>query len=306
MNLTNDNGIGSGESRSAIALRPEVHSPSSIVELARLLDESRISYLFIPDIPGGFESIDISSAALGATKEISIGSGVIRLLEHDEKLLLRRIETMQSLSENRFILGVGTGSPGNNPKAVIELLLSRLDAIEQHFKRIMNSELIMPRTYIATLKVRIAQKVAGHSSGILLNFCSPEYAKKLISSVRRNEIDYACYLKVFYSRNQEIAEKLLLDEFAKYDSIKQYHSMFEIDGVTEGIRKAKEQFSVGLKIPDSLLRISLANPNQKELRDYVKRFRESGVTLPCIYPYFSAGEDPSYKIETIKKINEAL
>gem|GEM_PF-462693 len=297
--------------RTAIALRSSIHTPSNILKLARMLDGSGIiTSVFIPDIPSGFDSIEISAGALGCTQKLMAGSGVMRLLEYDEKQTLRRLEAIQALSENRFILGVGTGSPGRNPGEIIESLLRRLSSMKKHFSALDSSlELKPPLIYIATLKLGIARKVADQSDGILLNFCSPEYAKDLISHVGREGLDCGCYLKVFYSRNREIAERLLVEEFVKYDSLDQYHRMFELDGIVGAIKEAKENFastSGTKKIPEPLLNISLANPSESELRDYVRRYREAGVTLPCIYPYFSTREDPRYIFETIGKINQTV
>ena len=44
------------------------------------------------------------------------------------------------------------------------------------------------------------------------------------------------------------------------------------------------------------------NPGQKELAEYVSRFREVGVTIPCVYPYFAPGETFEFKLETIGTI----
>ncbi len=172
--------------RCAITLRPQVHPPENIVEFAKMLEgeSSRISNIFIPDIPGGFESIEIACASLVATKRLKIGSGVIRLLEHDERLLQRRLETVQSMSKNRFVLGIGTGSPGPNPSETIDMMMGQLESIRNNFGKMTNSPgLEMPDTYVATLRSGIARKVAGKSTGILLNFCSPEYAKKVVHDV---------------------------------------------------------------------------------------------------------------------------
>ena len=291
--------------RIAISLRPGIHSPQGILKLASVLDGSSFGSIFIPDAPNGFESIEVSCAALALTAKISIGSGVIRILEHDEKTLLKRLTAIQSISGNRFILGVGTGSPGSKPGETIDLMLARLESVRKHFEKLNSTmELKMPLTYIATLKLGIAKRVAGHSTGLLLNFCSPDYAKRLIENVGRDDLDYACYLKVFYSRNQKIAEKLFVEEFAKYDSLPQYHAMFELDGLADAISKAR---SAGTSsIPSELRSVSLANPTVEELGEYLDSFVRSGVKLPCVYPYFAPSEDPSYVVETIRKIKDAF
>jgi len=298
--------------RTALVLRPQVHPPASIVRIAKMVESIgslQFSNIFIPDIPGGYESIAKAAAALGVTEKLKIGSGVIRLLEHDDSTLLRRIETVQSTSGNRFVLGVGTGAPGSDPARTIDAMLAKLEKTRSEFgRRTGDPQATMPETYIATLKARIAERVAGHSRGILLNFCSADYAGRIITRLLEkghSEVDFACYIKVFYSTDQTTADSLLIQEFANYNSLSQYHEMFARDGVAQAIEHAHESIKGNKRqpaIPESLKQISLSNPGTPELRDLVSRFREVGVTLPCIYPYFPREADQEYKDETIKRI----
>ncbi|HZY95453.1 MAG TPA: hypothetical protein VFE98_11480 [Candidatus Bathyarchaeia archaeon] len=46
----------------------------------------------------------------------------------------------------------------------------------------------------------------------------------------------------------------------------------------------------------------MTNPTSTMLTDYVKKFREAGVDLPCLYPYFEPGEDEAYKITKVEEI----
>jgi hypothetical protein len=305
--------------RTGLALRPSIYEPKDIVKLAIDLDKSEsISHIFIPDIPGGFDSIEISSAALGATRNIQVGSGVIRPLEHDNVVLVRRLQTIQAISKNRYILGVGTGNPGPNPKATIESMLKRLQEIESSFRQgAPLPGVLMPDTYIAALRAGIAKRVEGHSTGILLNFCSPDHAKNLIGAYKgkghgSKRTDFACYLKVFFSRDRKAAERMLIEEFVRYDTLPQYHDMFVQDGVAEDIAKAGVTLqssesttteAIKQELPQSLLRICLANPDESDLHEYIKEFRKAGVTLPCVYPYFAPGDDTRFRFETVRRIS---
>jgi len=59
-------------------------------------------------------------------------------------------------------------------------------------------------------------------------------------------------------------------------------------------------------VPKELLRVSLANPRSDDLVQYVKSFRQAGVTLPVAYPYFPSGEDARFKLETVNRIVKSL
>src|SRR5579871_1271809 len=102
--------------KKGIALRSTVFTPSEIVKLVKPIDQSGVSHVFLPDILTGFDSLELSAASLGVSKGLKIGPGIIRLSEHSPAQLTRRLETLQALSENRFLLGIGTGSPGPDPK----------------------------------------------------------------------------------------------------------------------------------------------------------------------------------------------
>ncbi len=295
------------------ALRPGVFSPREIREAAAVLDQSdRVSRIFIPDGRSGYESLEVVSSILALTKRVHAGSGVIRLLEHDAMLLTRRVKTLQAFSSNRFFLGVGTGTPGPQPGKSINSMLQRLDELQEEFQGFPQG-VEPPETYVAALRLGIAKRVAIKADGLLLNFCSPRHAANLIGALKAQNaarVDFACYLKIFYSSKSDlIAQRLLLQEFLNYDSAPQYHEMFVQDGSAKAISlfKESEEWKSGpVQVPKELLRVNLANPQSEELVRYVKSFRQAGVTLPVVYPYFPNGEDTAFKLEKVKRILKSL
>jgi hypothetical protein len=293
----------------ALALRSELYNPKEILEFPKIADaSSNVSNLFFPDIPGAQESLELCSASLAETRRIKIGSGVLRLLEHNPKVFSRRIATIQWMSGDRFVLGIGTGSPSNKPSETIERMFSALEEIKKGFpSKFNNQSITFPDVLVAALKTGIAVKSASHGEGLLLNFCSPAYSERLVSKVRNvrgNLKTLACYIKVFYSIDKSTAERLLAEEFAKYNSLPQYHTMFERDGIADAITSLRAGLSSKgpLTIPESLQKISLANPSYGELVELVNKFRNSGINLPCVYPYFSPTESSEFKKRVITEI----
>jgi len=299
--------------RIGFALRPGVFSPQEIREIAVTLEQGeRVSRIFVPDMRNGYESLEIASSILALTNRVHSGSGVIRLLEHDPQLLTRRVQTLQALSSNRLMLGVGTGSPGPQPGRTVGAILQRLEELKKAFGGFPQG-VRPPEIYVAALKLGIAKRAASMADGLLLNFCSPQHASKLVEAARveRSErIDFACYLKIFYSsQSDESAQRLMLQEFLNYDSAPQYHEMFVQDGTANASSSLKENEgwkSGPVDVPKELLRASLANPQRDELVQYVKSFKQAGVTLPSVYPYFSNDEDPRFKTETVNRIVKSL
>jgi hypothetical protein len=296
--------------RLAVAFRSTVFDPRTIVELARRLDHVQsLSHVFVPEgSQGGFTSLDICSGSLAVSKRLRVGSGVIRILEHDPGLLGRRLSTIQKLTDNRFVLGIGTGRAGADPKLTIRSMLDRLHLTRDSFATFAKDSpgVSMPETFIATLRKGIARAVAGHSDGILLNFCPPEHAKGVISSLgaSRGRLIVSCYLKIFYSRNENTANKMLFEEFAHYNKNPSYHELFESVGVAHEIEQADQALGSKMTVrpSENLMRISLANPTSVELAAYMTSFRKVGVDLPCLYPYFEPKEDEAFKISKVEEM----
>jgi len=292
-----------------LALRYGVFSPDDVTKTAELIDKLPQTYrIFIPDGRAGYESLQTVSAILTMTRRVRAGSGVIRLLEHDPSILARRLQTIQAFSSNRCFLGVGTGPPGSQPSNMIRSLLQRIAEIRSDFdKSPQNIE--APEAWVAALRPGIATQVMSKADGLILNFCTPEHASRVVATLGNRtsgEPRIACYLKLFYaSKGNDSAKRLLVQELLNYDFIQHYHQMFLQDHTAEAIarfRQSNDWKSHEFELPDQLLKVSLANPSADELAAYVKSFEEAGVDLPVIYPYFPEDEKQSFKLQTVNRI----
>src|SRR3989442_13656148 len=147
-------------------------------------------------------------------------------MKHDPHLLTRGVQPLQPLSPNRLDLGVGTGSPGPQPGKTVSAVLQRLDDLKKAFEGFPQG-VKPPEIYVAALKLGIAKRAAGKADGLLLNFCSPQHAAGITEAVRTErgaEIEFACYLKIFYSsQGNEATHRLMLQEFLNFASAAHYH-----------------------------------------------------------------------------------
>jgi hypothetical protein len=290
------------------AFRYNVFSPSEVREAVGIIDQDGgVCPVFIPDGRSGYESIEVVSSILSRTKHVRSGSGVIRLLEHDPNQLARRLQTIQAYSSNRCLLGVGTGSPGSNPSQVLDSFLGRLEDLMRSFRQFPTG-IDPPECWVAALRMGIGRRVMNSANGLLLNFCTPHHISRLIKGLgtdRPKGLQVGCYLKLFYSsKGNDNAKRLMIQEFLNYDSIPQYHQMFQLDGTADALvhfKRSSDWHNNEPVIPDELFKVSLANPTLSELREYVETFREAGLDLPVIYPYFPEDEVQAFKLETVKR-----
>lgn len=145
----------------------------SILSLSKVTAlECPLSHLFVPvGSQSDFTSLDICSGSLAVSTRLRIGSGVMRILEHDPSILARRLSTIQELTA----IGSFWGSEqvGADPKLTIRSMLDRPRLTRDSFATCAKDSpgVRMPHTLIATLRKGIARAVTRHSDGILLNFC---------------------------------------------------------------------------------------------------------------------------------------
>lgn len=291
----------------ALALRSTLFSPDELLEFTKLADGAEhFRAVFFPDISASYDSIELGAAALAVTDRIKAGSGVLRPLEHDADTIARRLATVQFTSHSRFIFGIGTGKPSPTPGKTIDQVMERVDQVRQRFESEYQSRgLSMPDVYMAALRRRVAERTIKHVDGLILNFCSAQYAHDLVSKARSRvessavaNKTFACYLKIFYSADDRVAKELLISEFKGYDANPQYHDMFVKNGVAEDISNANSTQN----LPESLAKISLANPAVDQLQQLVDDFRSGGVDLPCIYPYFAPTDSTEFKLRVAGQI----
>jgi alkanesulfonate monooxygenase SsuD/methylene tetrahydromethanopterin reductase-like flavin-dependent oxidoreductase (luciferase family) len=279
-----------------IALRSTVFPPNLILPLIPELD-TLFSSIWFPAVSARLDPLDLCALSLGATSRVNVATGVIRLPENDLTHLASRADTLSQASGNRFILGVGTGSLRG--RTAVDQLVD----LTKRLRASYSSATPVP-VYFAALGPMMVRAAFENADGVLLNFCSPRYASSMTSreaSKKREGFRVACYVKLFFAEDESEATRMMVDEFIHYDSLPQYHKMFEamgVSGTIETFRNTKETSEH--HITEEIAEISMDNPTQKEVLELLERFSEAGVDTPIIYPYV-AGDD-SYKLQLVRTL----
>jgi Coenzyme F420-dependent N5,N10-methylene tetrahydromethanopterin reductase and related flavin-dependent oxidoreductases len=275
------------------ALRSEVFHPATIQKAVSILDDLGVESVWFPDI--AFDALELSAIALGATRKIKVGTGVIRIFEHSPEQLVKRVYTLNQASGKRFTLGVGTGAR-TGERAIEDFL--------KHYKQFVQ---IYPEknelsVYFSALRKRMLNLALKEANGVIFNFCSPSYVSKLIGNAKRQNFVFAVYIKLFFAKQDSVASKMLIDEFLRYYSYPHYAAMFENMGVTKELESLKKgEIS---NVPESLLEISLYNPGKDALFSMLTRFLKVGINLPIIYPYVAGSTD--YKLGVLSNLARSL
>jgi len=275
--------------RIGIALRSTVFGPSLVAKLVPWVEESGFDSVWFPSVGRAFDALDMCGISLGKSTRLNVGTGVIKYLDYDKEGLIARAHTLSEGSGGRFVLGIGTGSDTGG--RAVERLVSYSDSLRSDYPR-------GPRLpiYFAALKGKILRAAFLHADGAILNFCSSSYVRRIAAGRHApGSFTLGCYIKLFFAKEDAVANKMLAGEIRMYDAIPQYHRMFEQMGVAADLRNLDPR-----SIPDQLFEVSLANPSDQEVTSMLKGFSAAGVDLPILYPYVSGDEE--YKRTIVKRL----
>ncbi|MEM0118508.1 MAG: LLM class flavin-dependent oxidoreductase [Conexivisphaerales archaeon] len=290
--------------RLGIALRPTVFSHFEMKKIVEYCDSKykRYTHVFLPDIMAQMDPVELSIWLLSSTSTVRVGPGVIRLLEHDVNQLARRVSTIQRLSSNRLILGVGVGRPKDKASSAISELFNRLAVLKDK----LTDDL--PEIFVAALKTGIAKKAVERNYTPLLNFCSSDYAGRISKRLEGiGDAGLACYIKVFYSAEDDRAVSNMVKEFTAYNMIPQYHQLFVIQGLDRDIERLGKATKLARSdLPSFMLHICPVNPQPTELQKFIDDMRNSGVSLPVLYPYFDESDSEEFRLRKIEELLSSL
>lgn len=266
-----------------VALRSEIYDTSLIRRVAVLADSSEVDSIWYPDVK--YDAIELAALSLASTRKIRVGTGVIRLLEHDPDQVSRRAYLLNSWSDGRFVLGVGTGA--NLGARAAQALVAAHGKLRSAYP-----EHIKPFVVYSALRQGMYRVAVSNADGVLFNFCSPAYLEHILGSLPpRSGFLTGVYIKAFYSTNSALAKKMFIEEFRKYAQYPHYARMFSKMGVEAAVRSLRED----LPVPSELKDVALLNPTEEELSTLIRKFTGAGVNLPVVYPYIYGDDEEKLK-----------
>lgn len=277
-----------------LALNSKIFQPKLVPRIAAILDNTSYASVWYPEADvNGFDAIELCALTLGATSRITVGTGVIRLAEHDCPLLAKRIFTLNDACQDRLCLGVGTGRAIGSD--AIQNLVSSTKLIRKNYP---DRQL---KIFFAALRKPMFNASLAHADGVILNLCLSTYISELTSSLSLDSDKFvvAGYVKIFFGQNESEAQRIMVDVLSGYNDRPHYHKLLKQLGLhtaIDGLRTKSE-----LMISEQLREIAPVNPDDSEIRNLLVRLRSAGLQLPILYPYV-AGDDES-KLSIINRLS---
>ena len=288
-------------------------SVNEIIECSKILSKCEPDSVWIPET-WGMEGYSMLSAVSQIIKNSKIGSSIVNIYSRTPTLIAMGAVTVDTLSNGRFILGLGTSSEsivqewhGLEFKNPIQRMRECVDIIrltisgnkvnyDGQFFQIKNFNLLIkpPRKnipiYLAAVNEKMTNLTWEIADGVIFYLRPITELKSTIQKMQsKKKIDVACQLITCVSNDSEKAIEKAKKTLAFYISVgKIYREFLAKNGFNNETRNIYEEYKKsGLKsnhelVTDTMLDSLVISGTPQECTKKLKRFIDSGINLSII------------------------
>ena len=287
-------------------------SIEDLLKCAQKASKVRPDTLWIPET-WGMENYAMLSAVAAKTQS-KIGSSIINIYSRSPALIAMGAATIDTLSNQRFVLGLGTSSvpiiqglhgyrferPLQRMKETVEivrLVLSgkKIDYSGEIFTLRGFTLLIKPPRaqipiYIAAVNQKMTELAWKIGDGVIFYLRPISEMKATISKMqKKRNIDVACQLITSVSEDGDIAKERVRKTLAFYISVGEIYRKFlaengfknETDNIYSEYQKSGLKSNHEL-VTDSMLEALTVSGSPQECKKQLKRVYDAGITQPII------------------------
>ena len=288
-------------------------SVEQVLECTKMASETEIDSIWIPET-WGMESFSILGAVANSTRIQKIGSSIINIYSRSPSTIAMGSATIDTLSDGRLILGLGTSSipivedfhgekfesPVQRMREYVEIIRLSLSKKQINYSgKIFNLKnftlLIEPKRqsipiYLAAINQKMVNLAWELGDGVIFYLRPLHEMKKTISEMQsQKKIDVTCQIITCISNNSEDAIKRAKKTLAFYISVgKVYREFLAKNGFERETNDIFGEFKKsGFKsnhelITDSMLNSLCIAGSPKEAKVQLQKFRDAGIDLPII------------------------
>jgi len=288
-------------------------SVSNIMECSKILSKYRFDSVWIPET-WGMECNSIISAVSQIVKTPKIGSSIMNVYSRSPALVAMSAVTLDTISNGRFILGLGTSSqtivndwhglkfesPINRMQEyvnIIRLIISgnkvNYDGELFHLKNF--TLLIKPQKnnipiYLAAINTKMVELTWDIADGVIFYLRPITELRSTIERMQKKKrIDVACQLITCVSTDEEEAINRAKKTIAFYVSVgKIYREFLAKNGFSKETKAILDEYvKTGfqnnyLSVPDSMVHALTICGTPENVTKKLKSFVNAGVDLPII------------------------
>ena len=288
-------------------------SVSEVLECSKILSKYNIDSIWIPET-WGMECGSIMSAISQIVKTPKIGSSIMNIYSRSPALIAMTAATLDTISNGRFILGLGTSSQAivndwhglrfENPVKrmqeyvkIIRLIISgnkvNYDGELLHLKNF--TLLIRPHKnnipiYLAAINQKMVELAWGVADGVIFYLRPMAELQSTIAKMQsKKRIDVTCQLITCVSTDEEEAINRAKKTIAFYVSVgKIYREFLAKNGFRKETQAIFDEYmktgfqNNHLIVPDSMVDSLTISGTPESIAKKLKRFVSAGIDLPII------------------------
>ena len=288
-------------------------SVNEIIECSKILSRYEPDSVWIPET-WGMEGYSMLSIVSQIVKKPKIGSSIINIYSRTPTLIAMGAATVDTLSNGRLILGLGTSSESivqewhglkfTNPVQrmreyvdIIKLTLSGNKVnYDGKFFQLRNFNLLITPIrknipiYLAAVNEKMVSLTWEIADGVIFYLRPIQELKGTIQKMQsKKKIDVSCQLITCISDDSEKATERAKKTLAFYISVgKIYREFLAKNGFNNETKNIYEEFKKsGLKsnhelVTDNMLESLVISGTSNECTKKLKRFVDAGIALPIL------------------------
>ena len=295
-------------------------SVDEVLKCSEGISKTNIDALWVPET-WGMENFSMLSAISSKTTTQKIGSSIINIYSRSPSVIAMGAATVDTLSNGRFILGLGTSSlpivetfhgykferPLQRMREYVEIIRLVLSGKQINYEgEIFNLKnfrlLIKPKRknipiYLAAVNQKMVELTWDVGDGVIFYLRPINEMKKTITKMQsKKKIDVTCQLITCVSNDADIAIERAKKTIAFYISVgKIYREFLAKNGLhTETSNIFNEFKESGLKsnhelVSDSMLQSLAVSGTSEECKKQVEKFVNTGIDQP-IFQFNPVGD----------------
>jgi len=288
-------------------------SVDEIMSCSKILSNYRPDSVWIPET-WGMEGYSMLAAVSQIIKNSKIGSSIINIYSRTPTLVAMGAVTVDTLSNGRFILGLGTSSEpivqewhGLEFKNPVQRMREYVDIIKLvmsgnkvnyngKFFQLKNFNLLVKPVrknipiYLAAINEKMVDITWEIADGVIFYLRPITGLKNTVQKMQsRKKIDVACQIITCISDDSEKATNRAKKTLAFYISVgKIYRGFLAKNGFNNETKNIYEEFKKsGLKsnhelVTEQMLDSLVVSGTPQECMKRLKRFVDAGIALPII------------------------
>jgi len=288
-------------------------SVEEVLQCTELVSKTKIDSIWIPET-WGMENFSMLGAVANNTNTQKIGSSIINIYSRSPSTIAMGSATIDTLSNGRLILGLGTSSvpivedfhgekfenPVQRMKEYVEIIrLSLMKKQINYSGKIFDLKnftlLIEPKRqsipiYLAAINQKMVNLCWEIADGVIFYLRPLDEMQKTISKMQsQKKIDVACQIITCISKDSEEAIQRAKKTVAFYISVgKIYRDFLAKNGFKNETNNIFEEFKKsGFKsnhelVTDSMLNSLCISGSPEEAKIQLEKFRNIGINLPII------------------------